>query len=338
MLDEQGDAHLIDFGEAQRADAPKKQQKLGTSSYRAPEARGDVYSQAIDIYSYGMVVRGLISRVRSQGDELTRLKELEAMCVQKDPAMRSSAAELVRFLSQASGSASGSAEPREVRLKSLSSADLRGSSTDPYEGLDSEEATNRARAGSMVPRCLQGTELHTELCEVDQDFTVYVSTHTYHHRLCTVVETWHKSGRAKFRKMSFEEVKRMQGRSGCERCKDHFPFVVIASTPRGTEARPSPAPNHGAEASSLGPVRDKVPLRRPAPYTRPRVRWTEAEEQALLEGVRRHGSRASWARIRDSVDGFQPCRTNVDLKDKYRNLMNLTKNKKSMSCPLLLCE
>lgn len=52
-----------------------------------------------------------------------------------------------------------------------------------------------------------------------------------------------------------------------------------------------------------------------------RVRWTSDEEDALLEGVEKYGTSA-WANIRDDPElkhRFN-CRTNMNLKDKFRNL------------------
>lgn len=49
------------------------------------------------------------------------------------------------------------------------------------------------------------------------------------------------------------------------------------------------------------------------------VRWSSAEVDGLLEGVREHGV-GKWAAILRSSPCFNPVRTSVDLKDKWRNL------------------
>lgn len=59
---------------------------------------------------------------------------------------------------------------------------------------------------------------------------------------------------------------------------------------------------------------------RPKEERRPRVSWTDEEVDNLLAGVRRHGE--MWKMILDDPDfEFNSVRTNVDLKDKYRNLV-----------------
>lgn len=49
------------------------------------------------------------------------------------------------------------------------------------------------------------------------------------------------------------------------------------------------------------------------------VRWSSAEVDGLLEGVREHGV-GKWAAILRSSAAFNTVRTSVDLKDKWRNL------------------
>mmetsp|Transcript_26984 Transcript_26984/g.37204 ORF Transcript_26984/g.37204 Transcript_26984/m.37204 type:complete len:551 (-) Transcript_26984:1477-3129(-) len=73
-----------------------------------------------------------------------------------------------------------------------------------------------------------------------------------------------------------------------------------------------------------------VPIVVPVPVktTTPRhkdgdVPWTEEEKQALLQGYERYGSTSSkWRRIQSDPDFSEILyrRTNVDLKDKYRNI------------------
>ena len=53
---------------------------------------------------------------------------------------------------------------------------------------------------------------------------------------------------------------------------------------------------------------------------RKRVRWSAAEEDYLRQGVARYkNSQNMWALIRDKFP-FEEGRTNVDLKDKWRNM------------------
>jgi hypothetical protein len=51
---------------------------------------------------------------------------------------------------------------------------------------------------------------------------------------------------------------------------------------------------------------------------RQRIPWSEEEVISLVAGVLRH-RKGKWKQIREDPDlRFHPCRTNVDLKDKYR--------------------
>lgn len=51
-------------------------------------------------------------------------------------------------------------------------------------------------------------------------------------------------------------------------------------------------------------------------------RWTLAEEDQLEEGVETHGS--AWSTILAQYK-FNACRTQVDLKDKWRNMLKARK-------------
>ena len=58
---------------------------------------------------------------------------------------------------------------------------------------------------------------------------------------------------------------------------------------------------------------DKEPARK-------RVRWSEAEEAALKDGVQRFGV-GNWAEIRENVGGLNAERRPTDLKDKWTNMV-----------------
>jgi hypothetical protein len=49
-----------------------------------------------------------------------------------------------------------------------------------------------------------------------------------------------------------------------------------------------------------------------------RKRWSDEEEQMLINGVKEYGE-GKWAEILEHY-GFSTMRTNIDLKDKWRNL------------------
>jgi hypothetical protein len=49
------------------------------------------------------------------------------------------------------------------------------------------------------------------------------------------------------------------------------------------------------------------------------TRWTQEEEDALCEGVRAHGV-GKWSKIWHASETLQRNRTNIDLKDKWRNI------------------
>eukprot|EP00171_Calliarthron_tuberculosum_P019358 IDg19358t1 len=74
-----------------------------------------------------------------------------------------------------------------------------------------------------------------------------------------------------------------------------------------------------------------------ARYRRKALHWKSEEIKALLEGVRLHGV-GKWAVILHSSSLFDPVRTPVDLKDKWRNLLRSKNDSeihvaKSCGCP-----
>ncbi|KAL7752324.1 hypothetical protein RI367_002370 [Sorochytrium milnesiophthora] len=81
-----------------------------------------------------------------------------------------------------------------------------------------------------------------------------------------------------------------------------------------------------ASSSSAPPTPDVVKV------PRKRRRWTEEEERALLDGVRKHGIGA-WAVILADADLWFDNRTSVDLKDKWR-VMTVRKPKNAPPLPL----
>jgi Myb-like DNA-binding domain len=106
---------------------------------------------------------------------------------------------------------------------------------------------------------------------------------------------------------------------------------------RTVQARPSPArlpdelrrkPQNARKASSssaLGGARSIVPERQlDENGVRQRIPWSKEEERAVLDGHRRYdGQPNMWASILEdpSFRDILKNRTNVDIKDKYRNLM-----------------
>ena len=53
----------------------------------------------------------------------------------------------------------------------------------------------------------QGTDVPSELRDVDRENIVYVSANNkYHHRSCSVIEQWHRSGRTDFVKLPFGNI------------------------------------------------------------------------------------------------------------------------------------
>mmetsp|Transcript_16749 Transcript_16749/g.25148 ORF Transcript_16749/g.25148 Transcript_16749/m.25148 type:complete len:552 (-) Transcript_16749:122-1777(-) len=75
------------------------------------------------------------------------------------------------------------------------------------------------------------------------------------------------------------------------------------------------------ELEGLSPVASPGTRKR---YPEVRLRWSADEEEAFMEGIRKHGV-GSWAEIlQDPELSFRFCgRTNVNLKDKYRNLKKI---------------
>jgi serine/threonine-protein kinase len=91
MLDEQGNAHLTDFGIAHSKDAPSLTQTgmvIGTLKYLAPEiSAGQPASPASDLYSVGMVLREVAG-----ANPPPNMAQLIGALTHPDPARRASSA------------------------------------------------------------------------------------------------------------------------------------------------------------------------------------------------------------------------------------------------------
>jgi len=80
-----------------------------------------------------------------------------------------------------------------------------------------------------------------------------------------------------------------------------------------------------AKRAKLGAAASPKHVRAEAPRAGQRLKWSDDEVLALIEGVKQfHAgkqSRMDWKSIRDKFEIFQQTgRTGVDLKDKWRNL------------------
>jgi len=116
-------------------------------------------------------------------------------------------------------------------------------------------------------------------------------------------------------------------------------YQVLLETKAQNIKPPSPLPPPVAtapEENDLGPggsvgaangVVAAAPPRTAAPIGSPRQRagrWLPGEVDALIRGVQAYGY--LWRKILDEYSGvFHPNRTSVDLKDKWRNLVKLSK-------------
>jgi serine/threonine-protein kinase 24/25/MST4 len=113
-------AKLADFGLArplarpsaggEHAESGGMTPRIGPRKYRAPEVEaGLAYGTPCDIYSYGVMVRELLSMLRSRtakryGASLDVLRLLSSTCMRSDPAHRPSASEALALLQQHLGS------------------------------------------------------------------------------------------------------------------------------------------------------------------------------------------------------------------------------------------
>jgi Myb-like DNA-binding domain len=94
-----------------------------------------------------------------------------------------------------------------------------------------------------------------------------------------------------------------------------FPMDLMQGTPLTQEQAMALQNFH---MGSVLPVITTPNFPRPTVKRRKPVKWEHWEEKNLIEGVRRFG-RGNWAQIRAAFE-FNPCRTNVDLHDKWRVL------------------
>lgn len=97
------------------------------------------------------------------------------------------------------------------------------------------------------------------------------------------------------------------------------PFSIIV--PLFTTERLPLAPKYSLQVSKRNrPKRTKTKIVRREQTKRIRIRWTKQEEEYLRKGVKKYG-KGHWKQIINSYP-FNPCRTNADAKDKWRNMKN----------------
>ena len=106
----------------------------------------------------------------------------------------------------------------------------------------------------------------------------------------------------------------------------HLPVTdgAAAAAVRAPLAPLAVARGGGGGGGAKRAARSPAPARSPgAGGRRPRLKWSVEEEELLIRLVAQMGS--SWASVlaagRDDANGFNPIRTQVDLKDKWRNLV-----------------
>ena len=301
---------LGDFGCCIEASQHPKPTRSGTGAYRDPIVRSGKYGPEVDIYSFGKILDALLQRARYQSDEL---QQLAAQCKAASLSNRPTAERLVARLE----SLGGSSQVRRVVqvVRELNVHDLDDSADAMHRMSDSE---TRALGGvSATARMLTGTDLDTECRSTDRDFIVYVSSQgRYHHPTCAIVQTWHKQGGSTgFTKQTFAKICKSRRSKGCKYCQKHFHFHTVSASGRPL---PCPVPLDDARlaveaaAATTGPRTTRVP-------------FSGEEDEYLLEGVRRFcsfgvGAKMKWRHILSEYP-FLPRRTNVDLKDRWRNLI-----------------
>ena len=72
----------------------------------------------------------------------------------------------------------------------------------------------------------------------------------------------------------------------------------------------------------------------PRPEKKKRKRFTEAEDDSIIMGLNKHGLKSNkWRAIYDDTTlHLDPCRTTVDLKDRWRNLRKSREEEVSARC------
>lgn len=121
----------------------------------------------------------------------------------------------------------------------------------------------------------------------------------------------------------------VEGYAPSKRGRSEVPQLVYSSEESPSEEEDVPKlPPSGYQAGRFNLAAQQSPQQSPSevafqpnvPRSPLRIYWTSEEVQALIAGVKKHGA-GKWAVIlADNSLKFNRRRTNVDLKDKWRNL------------------
>ena len=84
---------------------------------------------------------------------------------------------------------------------------------------------------------------------------------------------------------------------------------------QSADGKKAKAPRKGGRGGRRRTTSEDTRTRKPP---RQRVKWTENEADILVAGFKQHGK--EWARIVADPSFDLPGRTNIDLKDKWKNL------------------
>jgi hypothetical protein len=96
-----------------------------------------------------------------------------------------------------------------------------------------------------------------------------------------------------------------------------------SSSPKRKPGRPpsglTPKKKEPMQGSAVAMSREKV--NKQGHNVRKRKRFTFEEEEVILEGYKQHGTQWNMIRLDPQYAEILQHRTNVDIKDKYKNLM-----------------
>ena len=221
--------------------------------FRDPRVRGGEYGTEVDIYGYGCLLETVAARA-TNASLPQALRPIAQQCKHRIWQNRPSAAYLLDILPAVFAALGelGALRERAGFDDLLAFVQQQARNQSRLSGTGSELHTIGAAPPSPRPLeavAEQGTDVPGELHDVDRENIVYVSANKYHHRSCSVIERWHRSGRTDFQKVPFESVARRVSYKHCTKCAHHFRFTFNVF----------PGPARGA-------VRPHPIIGRPAPY------------------------------------------------------------------------
>ena len=228
---------LTDFNQTQLVSTSPKP-PVGTSLYRAPEARTGTYGTEVDIYAVGKMLMNIRGSKSNFDQGTARLSEaLEKKCCslkgenQKRPSATELIAEFQRWPTGSNQVLQDKPDAEIIKLWQNALYDQFRAKAVSREQVEYEKNVQAARDRKVDIEPLQTlTSLRPDLRKLDRAELVYVSTAPrFHHADCPYVTSWHNQSHSNPARMPFvhrqyTDIERLAKVKPCELCRGKFPY------------------------------------------------------------------------------------------------------------------